>query len=200
MTLLGLLLLAGGFAAFLSGLVMDARPVTETPAGESTNLAFDGSTMTFPESFENEPSQVQSAPQTVGETHSPVEVAATEMADVSTTPTVDADTSTTPTVDADTSTTPTVDADTSTTPVVGVPPVMSVATQEVTESSPLRNMTCARCTREIADGQMAAECPVCGSAHHAACWIDNRFHCSTPGCAGHGNLVAPEEAGHADHL
>ncbi len=51
---------------------------------------------------------------------------------------------------------------------------------------------CPKCESPIAVGQFVAYCPVCGATHHAACWVEHRFRCSVPGCAGHGSLDEPD--------
>lgn len=41
---------------------------------------------------------------------------------------------------------------------------------------------CPVCKQEIKEGEAVQVCPVCGVAHHAACWESNQG-CATPGCS-----------------
>jgi hypothetical protein len=148
MTLVGVILLAGGFAAFLSGLAFERSRSAEVIAADAVpqqEAAF-------------VPPAAPPVPERLLEPG----------ADASTIQTAE--------------------------PVATPPPRVGVPAEEVSSVSPMCGMICPRCTQEVAVGQMAARCPVCGAAHHAACWIESRFHCSTPGCLGHGNLVEPEGA------
>lgn len=66
-----------------------------------------------------------------------------------------------------------------------------VRTEEITATSSRAGVECIRCRKPLVAGQVAAACPRCGAPQHAACWIENHFCCSTPGCAGRGSLEAP---------
>ena len=81
-------------------------------------------------------------------------------------------------------------------PVSDVSQSTAVSTQSrvVTfEASEGEAVACMRCGQVMNPGQVAARCPVCGSAHHGSCWVENHFHCSAPDCSGHGSLEAPDE-------
>jgi hypothetical protein len=148
MTLIGVILLAGGFTAFLSGLVSDSRRVLATPLSDMEPAPSDVGEVAPPDTAETEQPLVEGASEPLSASRVHAEVSARPL---------------------------------------------TIVTEEVTAASSLCGTSCQHCGREIAPGQMAARCPLCGAAHHGACWIDNRFHCSTPGCPGHGNLVAPDE-------
>jgi hypothetical protein len=70
-----------------------------------------------------------------------------------------------------------------------------VETEEISIGSVLIGRPCIRCGNPLLLDQMAATCPVCKNPQHAACWIENHFRCSTPGCAGRGSLEAPKSSG-----
>ncbi|MGI8826988.1 MAG: hypothetical protein ACR2JC_15370 [Chloroflexota bacterium] len=53
---------------------------------------------------------------------------------------------------------------------------------------------CATCKELLRAGEVAAVCNVCGSAHHAGCWINSDFHCSVRGCSGAGSLQPPDRS------
>jgi hypothetical protein len=69
-----------------------------------------------------------------------------------------------------------------------------IETVDVSETSAEFGSICPRCTLELKEGHISAACPLCGTTHHAACWIENHFRCSAPGCKGSGNLAAPRTA------
>jgi hypothetical protein len=71
-----------------------------------------------------------------------------------------------------------------------------VQTALLVADSVLVGQTCPRCAQALAVGQLAATCPVCGRAHHAVCWMENYFHCSTEGCTGEGSLEAVRPTSH----
>ena len=63
---------------------------------------------------------------------------------------------------------------------------------DVTAASGLAGSVCLACHEPLREAQVAAVCHECQTAHHAACWVGNRFHCARDGCGGHGPLEAPE--------
>jgi hypothetical protein len=161
MTLIGVVLLAGGFAAFLSGLALDGRAArTRQPFQDDALLPEAGPTNPPSPSGIEQP-RVRNAQEPAVSIAQPVTFSAPQSSNVG-------------------------------------EQAVSISAEEVRAGSSLRGATCPRCSREIVEGQMAARCPICEMSHHGACWIDNRFHCSTPGCPGHGNLVAPGEASSAE--
>ena len=67
----------------------------------------------------------------------------------------------------------------------------AVSTFRVDDDLAGRLLPCPACGRVPGAGQIGARCGVCGSVHHASCWIDTDFHCAAPGCSGAGSLEAP---------
>jgi hypothetical protein len=66
-----------------------------------------------------------------------------------------------------------------------------IASQRLTEDSPLVGASCAACGRRLEEGQDVTRCPECRAVQHTACWTDNGFSCATEGCSGRGALRAP---------
>ena len=68
----------------------------------------------------------------------------------------------------------------------------SVRTYRVSEQAVPQE--CPACGLPVGTGQIAAVCSVCGTRHHAGCWIDRDFQCAVPDCTGSGSLEAPSRA------
>lgn len=66
------------------------------------------------------------------------------------------------------------------------------ASLDVVAGDDLEGLTCFHCDLVLQAGQVAAVCARCHGQHHAACWVENHFHCSREGCPGHGHLQAPD--------
>lgn len=78
-----------------------------------------------------------------------------------------------------------------------IPPAAAsdrVRTFRVGADDAAASLQCPACDSEIGSGHIAAVCPVCGSVHHASCWIDADFHCAVEGCTGGGSLERPERS------
>lgn len=82
-------------------------------------------------------------------------------------------------------------------PDVHAPPV-GVETELLNETSVSVGAECPRCGISLRVGQLSVGCPVCGWTHHAVCWMENKFHCGTPDCTGHGSLEEPATSQAAD--
>jgi hypothetical protein len=74
-----------------------------------------------------------------------------------------------------------------------------IRTEELSDRSPAAGGICPQCGSKLQPGQIGMVCWACGAAHHAGCWIDNRFRCATPGCGGAGSLEAPDPAATETH-
>jgi hypothetical protein len=172
MSFISVVLMAGGLAGFVFGLIWDARAPRPSAQAEPGVLAREPEAVlprtdevqaeTFVEVAEVEPETSSQAAETVPED----EVTSTARAE--------------PEVQVSVDPAPT-------------PMTLSnrVETEEIASGSVLIGRACVRCGRLLLMEQMAATCPVCRNPQHAACWIENHFRCSTPGCGGRGSLEAP---------
>jgi hypothetical protein len=184
-SLIAVLLMAGGLPAFVAGLIWDARTVSGTAgarpavvkdddesaasteeAGPATDevVSLPATDALEPVEHDSEPSGETVVPAANSvEAAPPVEISVSNPVQVTTTP--------------------------------APKPQLRVRTEEIAEDNRLAQAPCVHCRLPLGAGAVVAFCPVCARPQHASCWIDNHFRCSTPGCTGRGSLEAPSLPG-----
>jgi hypothetical protein len=172
MSFISVVLMIGGLAGFLLGLMWDARAPTHVAGEEGVVIARE------PETFSHGAGEAQAAtsaevshlepalPESASETAPEAEAASPARAE--------------PEIRIPAGSEPS-------------PMTLSdrVETEEIAMGSVLIGRSCVRCRQLLLMGQVAATCPVCRNPQHAACWIENHFRCSVAGCSGRGSLEAP---------
>lgn len=185
-SLIAVLLMAGGLPAFVAGLIWDARTVSGF-AGVRASVVEEGGESTAgtegagPETDEVEVLHSNEVLEAAGPDGGPsVEAEVPAANSVEAAPPVETPAPTPVEV---------------TTTSVPPKPQLRVRTEEIAEDNRLAQAPCVHCRLPLGAGAVVAFCPVCARPQHAACWIDNHFRCSTPGCTGRGSLEAPSLPG-----
>jgi hypothetical protein len=185
-SLIAVLLMAGGLPAFITGLIWDARTVAGTAGAQPSVVEEDSEIGVKSERAEPEIEELDALPP--GDSLEGIEP--------------DSDVSSEAEGPAATSLETAPPVETSMTAPVEVPqsPIPSkvqlrVRTEEIAEDNRLAQAPCVHCRLPLGARAVVAFCPVCERPQHAACWIDNHFRCSTPGCTGRGSLEAPSVPG-----
>jgi hypothetical protein len=179
MSLIATLLLGLGLVVFLVGLVADARrpgAIAAGPVEEAADAAVEAETPATLVESRSEPEPVDSIPVERSAAVSESDAAPAELATPGTEPA------------AREAAPVSVDAP-KPTPRRAAP---RIATERLDIESPLLGELCVHCGEALTAGEVVAVCPVCFEPQHGACWVENHFRCSTPGCTGAGRLQAPD--------